>query len=98
MTIRPCWVEICTRALEDNFRFLLTRAAPHAELMAGLKADAYGHSLALCAPAVERAGVQWLALASAAASATGRALRPQARVVLFCGPFLAQSKAVASNG
>ncbi len=51
MPTRPCWVEIRTRAFEENFRFLATLAAPHAELLAIVKADAYGHSLALCAPA-----------------------------------------------
>ena len=60
MSTRPCWVEIDTRALEANYRFLLGLAAPYAELLAIVKADAYGHSLALCAPAAVRAGAQWL--------------------------------------
>ena len=57
MPTRPCWVEISTRAFEDNYRFLAGLAAPHAELLAIVKADAYGHSLAFCAPAAVRAGV-----------------------------------------
>jgi alanine racemase len=64
MTTRPCWVEIRTRSLEDNFRFLLSLAAPHAELMAVVKANAYGHSQELCAPAAVRAGAKWLAVAT----------------------------------
>ncbi len=98
MTIRPCWVEICTRTLEDNFRFLLTLAAPHAELMAVLKADAYGHSLALCAPAVARAGARWLGVASVEEGVTARALCPEARVLVFCGAFAGQGAAVVRHG
>jgi alanine racemase len=63
MTTRPCWVEIRTRALEDNFRFLMNLAAPHAELLAVVKDYAYGHSLKICAPAVVRAGARWLGVA-----------------------------------
>jgi len=35
-----CWVEIRTRALEENMRFLASLAAPHAELLAMVKANA----------------------------------------------------------
>ena len=35
----------------SNYRLLEALAAPHAELLAIVKADSYGHSLALCAPA-----------------------------------------------
>ena len=58
MPMRPCWVEISTRSLEDNYRFLKSLAAGDAELLAIVKADAYGHSLALCAPAAMRAGAR----------------------------------------
>ena len=55
MPSRPCRVEISTRAFENNFRFLQTLAPPQSELLAIVKANAYGHSLALCAPAAVRA-------------------------------------------
>ena len=58
MPTRPCWVEIRTRSLEENYRFLASLAAGQAELLAIVKADAYGHSLELCAPAVVRAGAR----------------------------------------
>jgi alanine racemase len=70
---RPCWVEISTQALEDNFRFLKNLAEPHAELLAILKANAYGHSLAICAPAVVRAGARWLGVNSVEEGAAARA-------------------------
>jgi len=98
MTIRPCWVEIHTRILEDNFQFLLTLAAPHAELLAVLKADAYGHSMALCAPAVVRAGARWLGVASVEEGVAARALCPEAKVLVLCGAFPGEGAAIVRDG
>ncbi len=98
MPMRPCWVEIHTHSLEDNFRFLSTLAAPHAELMAVLKADAYGHSVALCAPAAVRAGARWLAVASVEEGVAARALCPEPRVLVICGAFPGQGADVVRCG
>ena len=97
MTTRPCRVEIRTRSLEDNFRFLLSLAAPHAELMAVVKADAYGHSLELCAPAVVRAGARWLGVASVEEGVAARALCPEPGVLVICGAFPGQGTAVVEH-
>jgi alanine racemase len=91
--MRPCWVEIRTRALEENFRFLAGLAAPHAELLAIVKANAYGHSLALCAPAVVRAGAKWLGVTSVEEGIAARALCPDARVLIIGGVFPGQASA-----
>ncbi|MGO9325291.1 MAG: alanine racemase [Terracidiphilus sp.] len=93
MTTRPCWVEIRTRALEENFRFLSGLAAPHADLLAIVKANAYGHSLALCAPAVVRAGAKWLGVTSVEEGIVARALCPEARVLIIGGVFPGQAAA-----
>ncbi len=93
MPTRPCWVEIRTRALEENFRFLAGLAAPHAELLAMLKANAYGHSLALCAPAVERAGAKWLGVTTVEEGIVARALCPDAKVLVLAGIFSGQAHA-----
>jgi alanine racemase len=92
ISTRPCWVEIRTRALQANFRFLLGLAAPHAELLAIVKADAYGHSLALCAPALEQAGARWLGVTSVEEGAAARALCPEARILVLAGPFPGQGR------
>jgi alanine racemase len=73
--------EIDTRALEDNYRALRQFAPGSAECVAVVKANAYGHSLALCAPAAVRAGAHWLAVASVEEAVTARALAPQARLL-----------------
>jgi alanine racemase len=96
--MRPCWVEISTRLVEENFRFLLTLAAPHAELLAIVKADAYGHSLDICAPAVVRAGARWLGVASVEEGVAARAVCPEARILVIGGAFPGQGAAVVEHG
>jgi alanine racemase len=98
MPTRPCWVEIHTSSLEDNYRFLSALAAPHAELLAIVKADAYGHSLSICAPAVARAGARWLGVSSVEEGVAARALCPDARVLAICGVFPGQGEAVVRHG
>ena len=94
MPMRPCWAEICTRALEENFRFLASLAAPHAELLAMVKANAYGHSLALCAPAAARGGAKWLGVTSVEEGIAARTLCPDARVLIMSGFARGQAAAV----
>jgi len=94
MPMRPCWVEIRTRALEENMRFLARLAAPHAELLAMVKANAYGHSLALCAPAAVRGGAGWLGVTSVEEGIAARALCPDTRVLIMSG--IAHGQAAAA--
>ena len=98
MTTRPCWVEIRTRFLEDNYRFLSEMAAPHAELLAIVKANAYGHSLELCAPAVVRAGARWLGITSVEEGVAARALCPDARILVIGGVFSGQGAELVRHG
>ena len=97
MPTRPCWVEIHTRALEDNFRFLAGQATPEAELLAIVKADAYGHSLALCAPAAARAGARWLGVTSVEEGVAARAICPAAQILVIGGNFPGQADDVVRH-
>jgi alanine racemase len=96
--MRPCWVEISARFLEENFRFLLTLAAPHAELLAIVKADAYGHSLGICAPAAVRAGARWLGVTCVEEGVAARAVCPEVRILVIGGAFPGQGAAVVEHG
>ena len=98
MPMRPCWVEISTLAVEENYRLLATLAAPHTDLLAIVKADAYGHSLSLCAPAVVRAGARWLGVTDVDEGVAARALSPEARVLVISGTFPGQGEAVVRHG
>jgi alanine racemase len=93
MPTRPCWAEIRTRAFEENLRFLARVAAPHANLLAIVKANAYGHSLALCAPAAVRAGAKWLGVTGVEEGIVARALCADARVLVIGGVFPGQARA-----
>ncbi len=98
MPTRPCWVEIHTRTLEDNFRFLDGLAAPHAELLAIVKANAYGHSLELCAPAAVRGGARWLGVTSVEEGVAARAVCPGAAILVIGGVFPGQGAEVVRHG
>ncbi len=97
MPTRPCWVEIRTRALEDNYRFLADLVAPHAELLAIVKANAYGHSLALCAPAAVNAGARWLGVTSVEEGTAARTMCPEARILVIGGIFAGQGHDVVRH-
>ncbi len=83
MHTRPCWVEISPRTFEDNFRFLAALAGPHVELLAVVKANAYGHGLNICAPAAVRAGAGWLGVTSVEEGVEARRLCPETRILVI---------------
>jgi alanine racemase len=102
MQTRPCWVEICTRSLEENYRYLTGLTPAGAELLAIVKANAYGHSLALCAPAAVRAGARWLGVTSVEEGVEARALCANteiaARVLVIGGVFPGQGAELLRHG
>lgn len=94
MTSRPVWAEISLERLRANYRWLSKQAAGVAHLLAVVKADAYGHSLALCAPAVVEAGATWLGVTSMEEGIAARACCPTARILVISGPWMGQAEAV----
>lgn len=63
----PCdraWVEIDLNALTHNIQQLKQLLSPQTELMAVVKADAYGHGAVTVAQTVLQHGVTWLAVAT----------------------------------
>lgn len=92
MPTRPCWVEICTRNLEENYRFLSSLAGSDVTLLAIVKANAYGHSLELCATAAVRAGAPWLGVTSVEEGIQARRLCPDARILIISGIFPGQAR------
>jgi alanine racemase len=96
--MRPCWVEIRTRSLEENYRYLVSLATPDAELLAIVKANAYGHSLEICAPAAVRAGAKWLGVACVEEAVAARAVCPEARILVIGSAFPGQGAEVVANG
>lgn len=65
LPLRPAWVEINVRALEQNARHLKEMLGARAELMAMVKANAYGHGAVEAARAALRGGATWLGVYAA---------------------------------
>jgi alanine racemase len=68
-----------------------------------LKANAYGHSLAICVPAVVRAGASWLGVNSVEEGAAARAVCPAnsdgaPHILVIGGVFAGQGEAVIRHG
>ena len=61
---RWAWVEVDLTALRQNARAFQDVLARGTQLMAVVKADAYGHGAVACAETLQRAGVQQLAVAT----------------------------------
>ncbi|MDP8935001.1 MAG: alanine racemase, partial [Cyanobacteriota bacterium] len=58
------WVEIDLAALTYNVKQLKKLLSPHTELMAVVKADAYGHGAVAVSQTALQAGASWLGVAT----------------------------------
>jgi alanine racemase len=83
MSTRPVWAEISRPRLLENYR-LLRRLAAGAELLAIIKANAYGHGALACAEVLAAEDPQaWLGVTGVEEGAAVRAVAPQARIVVM---------------
>lgn len=57
------WLEISEERLTGNYKALAKVAGDDITMLAVIKADAYGHGIHLCAPALAQAGATWLGVA-----------------------------------
>jgi alanine racemase len=87
------WVEVSEQRLAANYKVLSAAAGEDTAVLAVVKANAYGHGAAVCAPLLARAGAEWLGVADAA---EGRAVREahaaagietarQPKILVMCG-------------
>lgn len=60
---RPTWAEISLAALAQNYRTVKSHLTGEAQLMAVVKANAYGHGAVECARALQTAGADWFGVA-----------------------------------
>jgi alanine racemase len=66
------WVEISEERLAQNFCAFAETVGPATEVLAVVKANAYGHGAELCSVALARAGARWLGVTSVAEGALVR--------------------------
>lgn len=88
MTPLRTWAEISRSRLLANFKYLQAFASTRADLLAVLKADAYGHGATLCAPWLAD-GAEWLGVTSVEEGVAVRKACPldtkKTRILIMCG-------------
>jgi alanine racemase len=60
---RPTWAEIDLDALANNLRVIRESVGTEVQVMAAVKADAYGHGAVACGRHLEAEGVDWFGVA-----------------------------------
>ncbi|HEV2578028.1 MAG TPA: alanine racemase [Acidobacteriaceae bacterium] len=81
------WIEISESRLRSNLSAIRAAAGEGANVLAVIKADAYGHGAELIAPVLVDAGVTWLGVADADEGACIRRVlgRRDAHILVMCG-------------
>jgi len=96
MNARPVWAEISRSKLLHNFRLLRSLAAP-AELLAVVKADAYGHGAITCSEVLAADGAIWLGVSSVDEGVTVRAACPAAGILAMGGLWTGEAEAALAQ-
>jgi alanine racemase len=92
MIMRPSWAEVSLSQLAENYKFLRSISGSDVELLAIVKADAYGHGLRLCAPALAAVGAQWMGVTSVEEGIALRRLCPDQRILVASGIWCGQAE------
>lgn len=101
---RPIRADISADRLRSNLHALQAAAAPHTEVLAVVKADAYGHGATECAPVLAGAGARWLGVTSVEEGSAVRAslgILPQGlapRILVMCGLWPGEEGACIDRG
>jgi alanine racemase len=97
------WVEISKHRLITNYKTLTAAAGPDTTILPIIKANAYGHNAALCAPILARAGADWLGIADASEgeairkALTSAGIPTQPRILVMCGTLPEESATIIHN-
>lgn len=85
MQTRPVWAEISRSRLLNNWNLLREAAGKSAEILAVVKANAYGHGVAACVPVLSSAGAQWFGVTCTEEAVALRRICPDARILVMSG-------------
>lgn len=97
MPTRPVWAEISRSCLLANWELLLNAAPNDTDVMAVVKADAYGHGAAACAPVLESAGAKWFGVTCVAEAVALRQACPSARILIMSGLWHGEADAIIDH-
>ena len=80
-----CYVEISRSQIRDNFRSVRAAAAPSTDVLAVVKADAYGHGAVEVSRVLAEEGARWLAVSSVDEGVTLRRAGIPTRILVMAG-------------
>ena len=94
------WAEVSGARLAENFRAVRSAAGSGMETLAVIKADAYGHSAAICAPVLVEAGAHWLGVGDLEEGAAFRDARPHSglRLLVMSGMETGDAAGMVHHG
>ncbi|HEX9200565.1 MAG TPA: alanine racemase [Acidobacteriaceae bacterium] len=100
------WIEVSEERLAGNFRAVTDAAGAETEVLAVVKANAYGHGADVCAVALARAGARWLGVACASEGAPVRRALDTAgfagerapEILVLCGLMAEDVAVVVEHG
>lgn len=94
---RPIWTEISRGKLAHNLRLLRGLAGAEMELLAVVKANAYGHGLPECARALSAEGAHWFGVTCVEEGVALRQVLPEARIVVMAGLWHQEAEAALEH-
>jgi alanine racemase len=97
MHTRPVWAEISLHRLLENYRQLRLTAGASADVLAVVKANAYGHGILACAPLLVAAGAKWIGVTCVEEGVAVRAVCPDASVLVMSGLWHGETEAVVKH-
>lgn len=102
------WVEVSEERLAGNFRAISEATGAETEVLAVVKANAYGHGLERCAVMLARAGAKWLGVTCANEGILVRTALDEAgfprggdatpAILVMCGLLQEDAETVAEQG
>jgi alanine racemase len=88
---RPTWAEVSRSKLLYNYR-RLRELAGSAELLAVVKANAYGHGLSECAHVLAADGAEWFGVTSVEEGVALRRVCPAVRILIMSGIWAGEAE------
>ncbi|HMD18676.1 MAG TPA: alanine racemase [Alloacidobacterium sp.] len=97
MPTRPVWAEVSRSRLLANWNLLRAAAPDDADVLAVVKADAYGHGATTCAPLLECAGASWLGVTCVLEGIALCRACPEARILIMSGLWNGEADAIIEH-
>ena len=94
MLNRPVCAQISRSRLLSNWNLLRGTAPQDADVMAVVKANAYGHGAVACAPLLAAAGVEWFGVTCVDEGVALRAVCPQSRILIMSGLWQGEAETI----